>query len=184
MKEDNEANFKVEEGKLWTLESKCPRCGSKYEITEYIYELPLVGKVILSSGKCSKCGYTYKDIRMAESGGPQKLSVFIDSPDDLNILVVRAATASIYIPDLGVSITPGPAAQGFITTVEGILLRIRDTMELLKNDPEVDPHEWKFKMEQLEKAIRGELSFTLVIEDPEGVSRIVSEKTEREKLYK
>jgi len=183
-KEDSGVKPGIKEGKLWTLESKCPRCGAKYYITEYIYKLPLIGGVIISTGRCSDCGYAYKDVRMAESKGPQRLSIFIDSPDDLNILVVRAGTASIYIPDLGVSITPGPASQGFITTVEGILIRVKKVMEMLRDDPDTDVKEWRYKMDLIKKAIAGNLSFTLVIEDPEGVSRIISDKAEREELYK
>jgi zinc finger protein len=181
---DSSIKHEVKEGRLWTLESKCPRCGARYYITEYIYKLPLIGSVIISTGRCGECGYTYKDVRMAESRGPQKISILIDSQEDLNILIVRAGTASIYIPDIGVSITPGPASQGFITTVEGILIRVKRVMEMLRGDPDTNMKEWKYKMDLIKKAINGELGFTLVIEDPEGVSKIISEKEEREELYK
>lgn len=174
----------VEEGKLWSLESKCPRCGSKFTISEYFHNIPLIGKIIISSGRCGNCGYIYKDVRAAESHGPQRLKVHIDSPNDLNIVVVRAGTASIYIPEFGISITPGPASHGFITTVEGVLDRIKEVLEMLRNDPDVDIEKWRYRMDLIGRAMKGELEFTLIIEDPEGVSRIISEKTEKEEIYK
>jgi len=174
----------IREGRLWSIDSRCPKCGEKFIITEYFYDLPIVGKVIISSGKCGKCGYTYKDIRAAESHGPQRIKLYVNSLEDLNTIVVRAGTASIYIPELGVSITPGSASQGFITTIEGILIRVKRIMEMLKDDPDIDLNTWKSRMENIKKAMVGELNFTLIIEDPEGVSRIISEKVMKEILYK
>jgi len=174
----------INEGKLWSIESTCPKCGEKIMITEYLYRLPVIGKVIISTGKCKKCGYTYKDVRAAESHGPQRIKLYIDSLEDLNTIVVRAGTASIYIPELEVSITPGSASQGFITTVEGILNRVKEVMELLKEDSDVDADVWSRQMESIKRAMVGDLKFTLIIEDPEGVSRIINEKVEKEILYK
>lgn len=172
-----------EEGKIWDLKGKCPRCSSEYTISEYLHDVPLIGRVILSSGRCGRCGYRYRDVRAAESAGPQRLKVFIDEPEDLNILVVRASSASIYIPELGVSIEPGPASEGFITTVEGILERILKIMSMLYNDESVDREKWMEVYNSLLDAKEGKQPFTLIIKDPDGVSRIISDKTEKERLY-
>ncbi len=173
----------VSEGKIWELESKCPRCGASYKITEYLYHVPMDGRVIISSGECPSCGYKYRDIRAAESHGPQRLKLWVDGPEDLNAIVVRASTASIYIPELGVSIEPGPASQGFITTVEGILDRVSRVLTVLKDDEEVDRRAWESARKDLEDARKGRKSFTLILVDPEGVSRIVSDKAEKERMY-
>ncbi len=174
---------KVSEGKIWDIRGKCPRCGSEYVISEYLYNVPLIGQVILSSGECKSCGYKYRDVRMAESHGPQRLTLYVETPEDLNSLVVRAATASIYIPELGISIEPGPASRGYISTVEGILDRVLKVMVALKDDEEVDREKWEYAKNEIEKAKRGESTFTLIIEDPEGVSRIISDKAAKERLY-
>lgn len=172
-----------EEGKIWDLKGKCPRCSSEYVISEYFHDVPLIGRVILSSGKCGKCGYRYSDVRAAESEGPQRLKVFIDDPEDLNILVVRASSASIYIPEMGISIEPGPASEGFITTVEGIIERILHVMNILYNDDSVDKNRWEEVYKLLLEAKEGKRPFTLIIRDPDGVSRIISDKAEKERLY-
>jgi len=168
---------------IWTFKIDCPRCGDKLEVSDYIYEIPLVGKVLISTGKCSSCGYKYSNARAMESHGPQKLTVKVDEPDDLNILVIRASSAAIRMPELGVEIKPGPAAQGYITTIEGVLNRALEVLMLLKDDPEVNREEWQKRKNDLEEAIKGKKKFTFIIEDPQGVSRIVSDKVEKEKLY-
>ena len=173
-----------EEGKIWDIKGKCPKCGEEMVISEYFYDSPLIGKIILSSGKCNKCGYKYRDVRAAESHGPQRLKVYVDKPQDLNILVIRASTASIYIPELGISIEPGPSSEGFITTIEGILNRIIEVMKLLERDEDVDKERWKEVYNDIVRARSGKLTFTLIIRDPDGLSRIISEKTEKERLYR
>ncbi len=168
---------------LWKLDVTCPNCGKTMYIDEYMHRIPVVGRVILSGGECKECGYGYRDVRMAESRGSQILRFRVQRPEDLNTLVVRASSASIYIPELKVSITPGAASQGFITTIEGVLHRVVEVMKFLRNDPDVDLDAWSERMRMIEKALNGELKFTFVLEDPEGVSRIVSDEEEREEMY-
>lgn len=169
---------------LWNIEAQCPVCGSNMFIEEYIHNVPIIGRVILSSGECPKCKFTYRDTRMADSRGSQILKYRVKSLEDLGTIVVRAASASIKIPELQVSITPGAASQGFITTVEGVLLRVVEVMNFLKKDKDIDKKAWKERMDALKKALEGEMEFTLIIEDPEGVSRIVSNKEERLSMYR
>ncbi len=172
------------EGKIWDIKGRCPRCGEEIVISEYLYNAPLVGMVILASSKCDRCGYTYRNVRAAESLGPQRLKLYVDDPDDLNILVVRASSASIYIPEFGISIEPGPASEGFITTVEGILNRILNVLKILARDEEVDPRKLSKVESDLRNALEGRRAFTLIIRDPDGVSRIISDKVEKERLYR
>lgn len=168
---------------LWKIEAECPVCGKKMFIEEYMHNVPIIGRVILSSGECPGCKFTYRDTRMADSRGSQILRYRVKNLDDLGTIVIRASSASINIPELQVSITPGASSQGFITTVEGVLLRVAEVMDFLKKDKDVDKKAWKERMDALKKALEGKLEFTLVIEDPEGVSRIVSNKEERLKMY-
>jgi len=171
--------------KIWTLTTTCPVCGKKELIVEdYLYEMPLVGKVLISVSKCKNCNYKHNDVRAVDSHGPQRISFKVNEPQDLGVLVVRSSSATIKIPDLGIEITPGPAAQGFITTIEGILDRILDALSVMKNDPEMRERDIKEKEEEILKAKKGQKRFTLIIEDPEGVSRIISERAEKEALYK
>ncbi|ADI31549.1 ZPR1 zinc finger domain-containing protein [Staphylothermus hellenicus] len=161
---------------------KCPVCGSEMKVEEYLYDMPLVGKVIISSGRCQRCGYKWSDARLAESRGPRKIIYRVEKPGDENALVIRASTASIIIPELGVEIKPGPAALGYITTVEGLIMDIIEKTEFICSEPDAPLDECKKKLDQLRKARDGLIKYTIIIIDPGGVSTIVSDKKREEPL--
>ncbi len=158
----------------YTIE--CPICGHNFKVEEFLYDMPLVGKIIISSGKCGNCGYRWNDVRLAEVKGPRKIVVEVRDPNDVNALVVRSSTASIVIPELGVEITPGPASLGYITTIEGVLLDVLDKVNFLCEEGEASPETCAEKKKMIEKARNGEIPFTFILIDPEGASTIVSDK--------
>ncbi len=163
----------------------CPVCGSKsLRIIDYLYDMPLVGRVILTTGKCTRCGYKYNDVRLAETNPPRKIVLKVSNQHDLNALVVRASTASIIIPEARLEMHPGPASQGFITTVEGLLERFKEAIELACRDPEADKRKCNELLSWVQDAKNGKKEFTIIIEDPEGVSTIISDKARIEPLNK
>ena len=93
---------------------------------------------------------------------------------ELNSLVIKSSHARVLIPELGVDIKPGPAAQGYITTVEGILHRIKEVLDFVCNDEEVNRYECERKLKELQDFIDGKKRFTLIMLDPSGASKIVS----------
>ncbi len=163
---------------------KCPSCGhNSLRLSDYLYDMPLVGKVILTVGKCDKCGYKFNDVRLAEQKPPRRLKVLVESEKDLNIIVVRCSTATIRVPELGLELIPGPASEGFITTIEGVLRRFLDVLETLCKDAEPKLlAECTRRRRELEEALKGNKRFTLIIEDPEGGSAILSDKAVEEPL--
>ncbi len=171
--------------KIGEVTITCPACGSKtLQITDYLYDIPLIGKVIISTGKCTKCGYKYSDVRLAESNPPRRIVLRVTSQSDLNALVIRASTASVIIPEAGLEMHPGPASQGFITTIEGILERFKEAIELACKDPGADKRKCKELLSWIEEAKNARKEFTVIIEDPEGASTIISEKARIEPLSK
>ncbi|WFO75086.1 ZPR1 zinc finger domain-containing protein [Desulfurococcaceae archaeon MEX13E-LK6-19] len=162
--------------KILEYEIECPMCRTQMKVEEYLYNMPMVGKVLIASGRCRECGYRFNDVRLAEPRGPRRIIYRVEQPGDENALVIRASTASIRIPELGIEITPGPASTGYITTVEGILMDVLEKVEFLCSTGEAS----KEKCEEVKKAIREAMDarkkFTLIIEDPEGVSAILSDK--------
>jgi zinc finger protein len=107
---------------------------------------------------------------------------FVNSEEDLAVRVIRSMSASLEIPELGVRIDPGPACQGFVSNVEGVLDRIDHIVRsalLWGND-----EERKNAQELLAKTVavrNAALPVTLIIKDPCGNSAIVSERAERTK---
>ena len=149
---------------------RCPVCGEQaLKIAVFLYDAPYVGKIVVQSGRCSSCGFKWSNVGLAEYGKPKKLMIRVNSIDTLNALVVKTAEATIKIPELGVEITPGPAAQGYITTVEGVLHRILEHIPVECLNEESNCYD---KVKRIKEAADGRLEFTLVIEDPTGRSAI------------
>lgn len=156
--------------RIFNTVAECPVCGAKaLDVNVYIYEAPLVGKILLEVWKCGSCGYRKSDIGIAESRDEVRIVFRVEGPDDLKALVVKSSSAYIEIPELGVEISPGPAAQGYITTVEGILERVLD------NTPSecfIEDNECNEFVKRVTRAMNGELQFTLILTDPVGKSDI------------
>mgnify|MGYP000129572320 CR=1 FL=1 len=164
--------------KILEYEIDCPSCRRKMRIEEYLYDMPMVGKVLIASGTCSYCGYKFSDVRLAEPRKPRKIVYDVKKPGDENALVIRASTASIKIPELGVEITPGPASRGYITTIEGIILDVIEKTKFLCSSPDAPKENCERKIRELEKARNVAKPFTIIIIDPEGVSAIISKKAQ------
>ena len=173
--------------KLHEEVTKCPVCGKQtLHVVIYVYRVPLVGDIVMTTGKCTNCGFTFRDVRVAEQKQPQRLILDVESPEDLNSLVVRAPSATVKVRGISdegdLEMKPGPIADGFITTVEGVLHRFKDILEFLCEEPDVDKAKCKNILEKLKEAIEGRRKFQLIIEDPEGVSAIGSKKVRVEPL--
>lgn len=156
--------------KIFSSEGKCPVCGSeKLEINTYIYEVPYFDEIIIEVWKCGNCGYRKSDVATLEQRNEVKIVFSVKELRDLNALLIKSSTASIEIPELGIEIFPGPAAQGYITTIEGLLERI------LENTPaecfQENSHCNEF-VKKIRKAMNGEISFTVILTDPHGKSTI------------
>ncbi|UXD21442.1 hypothetical protein IPA_04310 [Ignicoccus pacificus DSM 13166] len=165
---------------------KCPVCHeNKMKVSIYQYDMPLMGPVIVVVGKCESCGYKFVDIKTVESKGRQEIVFKVDKEEDLNTLVLRSSTASLEIPELEAEIAPGPVSQGFLTTVEGVLQRFKDILNFLCKDArdEKEKKECEERLKRLEEMLSGKREFTIIIRDPEGYSKIASEKAQ-EKIEK
>ena len=162
----------------------CPFCHTpNLALKEEEIEIPYFGKVFLFSMQCSNCKYHKSDVECAEQKPPSRFSLDIDSEDDMKIRVVRSSEGTIKIPRIG-SIEPGPAANGFISNVEGVIQRIKDQVEKLREEEEDDAIKKKAKnmIKKLNKVMWGQEKVKLVIEDPTGNSAIISDKAVKSKI--
>ena len=155
----------------------CPTCGQgflEFKDTEYV--TPHFGRILLSLTLCPRCGFKQREVTLLEEHEPSIYSVVVSSIDDLRIRIIRSDTASIKIPELNVEINPGLVADATISNVEAILLDIRDKAEFLHSALESDEerHNAENFLEQLKLALEGKKSFTLLVADPRGNSKIIS----------
>ena len=126
-----------EESQLEDFEQQvCPLCHEKSLIlTERDTEVPYFGKVYMFSMTCSSCKYHKADIEATERKDPSKYEFDISGEEDMKVRVVKSSEATVKLPRIA-SITPGPAAQGYVTNVEGILNRVKYQVEVARDNEE------------------------------------------------
>jgi zinc finger protein len=106
--------------------------------------------------------------------------MYVDASEDLMARVIRSSTCTVEVPELGIRIDPGPACEASITNVEGILQRMRETVESVQTWVENAERECaNTLLETISRAIDGSFQFTLIIEDPSGNSAIISKKAKK-----
>ena len=162
----------------------CPMCRKKtLTLTEAETEVPFFGTLFVFSMKCESCKFLKSDVEAAEQKEPCKCTIEIKGKPDLSIRVVKSAEAIVKIPHVG-SIEPGPASQGYVTNVEGIINKIKEQIEFIKENEEDASAKKKAKnlLKKIQKVLWGNEKLKIIIEDPTGNSAIISEKAERKKL--
>ncbi len=165
---------------------KCAMCGrASATLTESTEDVPHFGKCFLMSMTCSSCHYHQSDVESEESDhNPVKHTFEIKSKKDLNVRVIKAAQATVKIPQMRLSITPGVASIGYISNIEGLLARFKAIIEEQRDNAE-DAKVRKAAKRLLKKlwnVENGDQPMKIVIEDPSGNSAIVSDETKTEKL--
>ena len=156
----------------------CPLCREKKLIlTEREVEVPYFGKVYLFSMTCESCKYHKADIEATDKKEPAKYEFEISSEADMKVRVVKSAEATVKLPHI-VTITPGPAAQGYVTNVEGVLNRVKYQIESAKEmeEDEEDKKKAKNLLKKITRIMWGQEKQKLIIEDPTGNSAIISDK--------
>jgi zinc finger protein len=163
----------------------CPFCNEKtLSLTETARDIPYFGVCHIFSMDCSSCKYHKADVEAEEgTGEPVKYTLDITEEADMKIRVVKSSEATVKVPYIG-TIEPGETANGYITNVEGVLNRIKNQIEHLKEAEEDEELKNKAK-NQLKKMVRimwGQEKAQLIIEDPTGNSAIISPKAVKSKL--
>lgn len=163
---------------------ECPICHKKtLTLFEEEREIPYFGKCFIFSMTCSDCRYHKADLEAAERKEPAKYTLDIESEADMKIRVIRSSEGIINLVRIA-KIEGGPAANGFVTNVEGIINRIRHQVEAIR-DSEEDPavkKKAKNLLKKLTKIAWGQEKAKLVIEDPSGNSAIISEKAVKSRI--
>ncbi|MEM0042512.1 MAG: ZPR1 zinc finger domain-containing protein [Thermofilaceae archaeon] len=157
------------------LEVDCPLCGGKAVLREATYDLPNVGRALLASLTCTRCGYRRADLVPLHTYRRRRIYYTVSDPEDLNARVLRSSVATVEIPELGVSITPGAGAHFIVTNVEGILRLVQDAAKSI----EVLGEGSTGFVDTIERLISRGGRFTLIIDDPWGVSFVEPPKEAR-----
>lgn len=159
---------------------RCPFCRKKTLIlTEDEQDIPFFGKTYIFSMICSNCNYKKADVEAAERKEPCKITFEINNAKDMQVRVVKSSEATIKIPQLKMSVTPGPNSEGYISNIEGVIYRFKKVIEDERDVAEDDETKENAKklLKKLWKVELGEMPLKVIFEDPSGNSAIISEKT-------
>jgi zinc finger protein len=151
--------------------------------------VPHFGEVNITTFVCNSCGYRSTDVIPIGSRPPSRYRCTINGEESLSIRVIRSHTGIITIPEIGMRIDPGVAAEGFITNTEGILNRALDIIDQVLRDSYtgsrtdgLDEDECLSRItrclqvkDRIESARSGSCPMTLILEDPSGNSAIIGD---------
>ncbi|KAI3746407.1 hypothetical protein L6452_08840 [Arctium lappa] len=162
---------------VYQLESLCMRCHENGTTRLLLTLIPHFRKILLSAFECPHCGERNNEVQFAGEIQPRGSRYRVEFPSGdqkmLNRQIVKSETATIKIPQLDFEIPP-EAQRGSLSTVEGILLRASEELQILQEErKKVDPQTAEaidqFILKLKECAI-GNLSFTFILDDPAGNS--------------
>ena len=175
----------VTTGKSAEMKMDCPVCGGKNTATytTQTHELAYFGEIVESTIQCERCGFRHNDIITTEQKDPAKHSLII-SKKNLDSRVVRSQSATVSLPEIGIKVEPGPKSEGYISNVEGVLIRFRDATERALNmfTDAKSQENGKKVLENINKVLDGEMETLLLIEDPFGQSKIMDVRAKTEPL--
>jgi zinc finger protein len=158
------------------VQGRCPYCEREIQYLYQTENIPYFSDILIVSGRC-ECGYRHCDTMVLSEAEPARWEIQVEGPGDLAARVVRSASGAIRIPELGVEIDPGPACEGFVSNIEGVLDRIEDVVTGVLTWAEGEERENALALrERIGLAREGSVPFTLTIEDPTGNSAIISPK--------
>lgn len=163
----------------------CPVCKENtLTLTQEEKEIPHFGNVLIFSMSCDNCNYHQADVEALDQKYPSRYTIIVDSDKDMSIKIVKSSTATVKIPELKVSVSPGPASEGFISNVEGLLDRFKNIIESERDAAEDEDIRKKAKnlIKKIWKIKSGEIPIKIIIEDPYGNSAIISPKAQVEKI--
>ncbi len=134
---------------------------------------------------CSGCMFKHSDVLHLRQREPSRHEYKISSSGDMNVRVVKSGTATIKIPELGVTIKPSSGSRGYISNVEGVLNRVKEAIVFAMSD--ASPARRRVaerKLKTLGAIMHGLKKTNLIVMDPFGHSAIIDKRAKRRKLTK
>jgi zinc finger protein len=171
------------ENQVYTFPSTCPACTHACECNMKMVNIPHFKQVIIMSIVCDTCGYRSNEVKtggeVSERG--RRITLKVEKPEDLSRDILKAESCHMSCPEITLSVEPGTLGGRF-TTVEGLLVQVRtdlrqsiyDTDDGGDSKPEEEKAQWEAFFSKLDKAIKGEIQFTIVLQDPLASSYIQS----------
>lgn len=166
---------------------RCPICGAKgtFRVEGRIDNIPYFGEMMETSASCTSCKFRHADVISLGEHPPLCYEFQITSEEDLKVRVVKSSTGTIKLPELGVTVEPGPASQGYVSNVEGVLDRVKEAIKLAIEKVDAPRRRrGEARIKKLDEVCAGKGGTRLILMDPFGHSAIVDEHAKKRELTK
>ncbi|KAJ3025165.1 UNVERIFIED_CONTAM: hypothetical protein HDU68_007413 [Siphonaria sp. JEL0065] len=156
----------------------CSRCNAPSDTRMHIMEIPHFKEVVIMATDCELCGYKSNEVKAGGAISPvgKKITLKIRDLEDLNRDILKSETCGLEIPEIELDLTTGTLGGRF-TTVEGLLSQVYDEIEktaapFSSGDSGSKERREAFDrfLAKLKMALRVEMPFTLILDDPLGNS--------------
>ncbi|KAL9104544.1 MAG: hypothetical protein Q9163_000518 [Psora crenata] len=166
------------EGQTYDLPVDCPGCTKPAHMSIQMVNIPHFKQVVLSTTRCDNCNFRVSEVK---TGGEipdkgRRIYLQVKGPEDLRRDILKGEHCLLKVPECTVEVQPG-SMGGRFTTVEGLLMQVRDDLKSSIFDTEGEElgpdsmplgkrkawDEFFFKMD---KAINCEMEYTIIMEDP------------------
>ncbi|OCK97831.1 zinc finger protein-like protein zpr1, partial [Cenococcum geophilum 1.58] len=175
----------IVENQVYSFPASCPGCAKPCATNMKMVNIPHFKQVVLMSTVCEHCGYRSNEVK---TGGavPEKgrrITLSVEKAEDLTRDILKSESCAMQCPELNLNVEPGTLGGRF-TTIEGILTQVRDDLHTSIFDASDNTggdsmdatakEKWVTFFSQLSAAIRGEVKFTIILEDPLASSYVQS----------
>ena len=174
------------------LDFPCQICSStgQVKMITHIDEIPYFGEHTQLTLMCNDCGWTQTDFIPAEGKKAGGWTLLIDDPSKLQARVVRSSSCTVVIRELDLQVNPGSSSTGYVSNVEGVMLRFHEIIAMVQRDIMARLEEGKEEEGLLEEQLQtlvnltlrlhslheeGANPLTLELLDPHGHSMILHE---------
>ena len=176
---DEEGNLVPDQ--VYEFPASCPGCMHPCVTKMTMVDIPHFRQVVLMNTSCDDCGYKSNDVKtggeVPEKG--RKMTIKVKNPEDLARDILKSESCALECPELSLSVNPGTLGGRF-TTIEGLLTQVRDDLrnQIFEADgsgagggggdslPSEERGRWTAFFDDLDRAIRGEKEFTIILSDP------------------
>ncbi|HDR74177.1 MAG TPA: ZPR1 zinc finger domain-containing protein [Methanoculleus sp.] len=160
----------------------CPVCNTEIEYLYQTENIPFFSDILLMTASC-ECGYRLVDTIILGAGEPVRYTLAVETEEDLEARVVRSTTGTIEVPELGIKVEPGPICEAFISNVEGVLYRFESVVDRVLSWAEGEQRDVALALKaKINDARHLAFPFTVILEDPDGNSALISPNAAQEPL--
>ncbi|MBG18015.1 MAG: hypothetical protein CMB77_06675 [Euryarchaeota archaeon] len=164
------------------IQSPCPVCGTiGVSMQVDVREIAYFGEHAQISLACASCGWRRTEFLSPEPADPVGLRLLVDDSEHLAVRIVRSASSSVILPEIGLEVHPGSDASGYVTNIEGVLTRFVEQIHHVVDGTQQDGREEAESMLTRLKACLDEPSSApLVLEllDPSGHAQLLHDDVE------